>query len=187
MKHTAGFRRGRLGLGSLVLTSALVLSLAGVTNAATTDPNPTPRETANAALSRSGRHRGHGAAGEPRPCAADARRPATSRCSASAPTPTVKGGTGSGDVNNRSTVTVRQGLENAGYTVTTTPAYWNAMVGRSTPSTPARRQFGRRSTTLVERPREHGQPTAATDTAIYVVARNSGEGRGPFTATKGDY
>ena len=32
---------------------------------------------------------------------------------------TVKGGTGSGDVNSRSSVSVEQGLENAGFTVTT--------------------------------------------------------------------
>ena len=40
---------------------------------------------------------------------------------------TVKGGTGSGAVNNRSNVTVRQGLEGAGYKVTTSSAYWDAM------------------------------------------------------------
>ena len=32
---------------------------------------------------------------------------------------TIKGGTGSGDVNVRSFVTVEQGLENAGFTITT--------------------------------------------------------------------
>ncbi|MDR1151658.1 MAG: glycoside hydrolase family 3 C-terminal domain-containing protein, partial [Bifidobacteriaceae bacterium] len=40
---------------------------------------------------------------------------------------TVKGGTGSGDVNNRYTVSVRQGFEAAGYTVTTSKAYWDPM------------------------------------------------------------
>ena len=40
---------------------------------------------------------------------------------------TVKGGTGSGNVNNRYTINVRTGLENAGFNVTTSDAYWNAM------------------------------------------------------------
>ncbi|WP_406835662.1 glycoside hydrolase family 3 protein [Streptomyces sp. AHU1] len=104
---------------------------------------------------------------------------------------TVKGGTGSGDVNNRYTVTVRQGLENAGHKVTTGDAYWSAMT-RAYDT-----KYGGVASSLlapavdyasVEQPltADTVKPTARTGTAVYVIARNSGEGfdRSPG---KGDY
>jgi hypothetical protein len=94
---------------------------------------------------------------------------------------TVKGGTGSGAVNNRYTVTVRQGLDNAGYAVTTSPAYWSAMTsaydakyGNSGGSL-----FGPAidySSVEQQLTADTVKPTAPTDTAIYVVSRNAGEG-----------
>src|SRR6478735_1292983 len=103
---------------------------------------------------------------------------------------TVKGGTGSGAVNNRSNVTVRQGLENAGYNITTSPDYWNAMESAyDTKYPPTNSLFGptvdyssvEQALTGLTR-----KPTAPTDTAVYVIARNSGEGS-DRTSGKGDY
>src|SRR3954469_14716344 len=105
---------------------------------------------------------------------------------------TVKGGTGSGAVNNRSNVTVRQGLEDAGYTVTTSPDYWNAMKSAYDTKYPPSSTGGLFGPTVdyssVEQPLNAltRKPTAPTDTAIYVIARNSGEGA-DRTSGKGDY
>ncbi|MDR1600198.1 MAG: glycoside hydrolase family 3 C-terminal domain-containing protein [Oscillospiraceae bacterium] len=94
---------------------------------------------------------------------------------------TVKGGTGSGDVNQRYTVNVYEGLKNAGYTITsegwiTEYQTWYdeelaaaggggfAMFGPSVP--------------LLDKEISDEQlsQAKASDTAIYVIARNSGEG-----------
>ena len=152
----------------LSLTVAASLPLTGA-NAATTDPDPSPREITNAALSR------HAATEGMVLFENDGALPMTSSGNVAlfgyGAYATVKGGTGSGDVNNRATVNVRQGFENAGFKVTTSTAYWNAMVD-----------------TKAEQPltSNTARPSAATTTAIFVVSRNSGEGR-DRSATKGDY
>ncbi|MDR1833933.1 MAG: glycoside hydrolase family 3 C-terminal domain-containing protein, partial [Propionibacteriaceae bacterium] len=106
---------------------------------------------------------------------------------------TVKGGTGSGDVNNRYTIDVRTGLENAGYTITTSPTYWAAMKATVdaglAPSTGGSFGFSAAADySSFEEPLTAATvaPTAATDTAIYVISRNSGEGS-DRTSGKGDY
>lgn len=103
---------------------------------------------------------------------------------------TVKGGTGSGDVNNRYLVNVRDGLTNAGYTITTSDAYYSAM--KSAYDTKYPTTAGLFGPTIdyasVEQllTRSTVQPTAPTDDAIFVVARNSGEGA-DRRSTAGDY
>jgi hypothetical protein len=164
--------RSRCGVnGGGVLISAfltLCLALTSVAQAATTDPNPSERELANAALSRQAATEGmvlfenDGAL----PMAASG----TVALFGHGAYATVKGGTGSGDVNSRYVINVRQGFEEAGFDVTTSPAYWDAMV-----------TDGEQLLT-----QETAQPTAETDTAVFVLARNSGEG-GDRSATPGDY
>src|SRR5450830_1388073 len=150
--------------------AALCLSGAVGATAATTDPSPGPLEVANAQLSKEAATQGmvllenlNGAL----PMASSG-NVALFGVGAYA---TVKGGTGSGAVNNRYTISVRDGFEAAGYTVTTSDAYWEAM-----------------STTRVEQAltAESVAPTAPTDTAIFVVARNSGEGSDRSSGA-GDY
>ncbi|MET8137709.1 glycoside hydrolase family 3 N-terminal domain-containing protein [Streptomyces sp. NPDC005251] len=104
---------------------------------------------------------------------------------------TVKGGTGSGNVNNRYTITARQGLENAGYSVTTGNAYWSAMTRAydTKYGTPSGSLFGPAiDYASVEQPltADTVKPTAKTGIAIYVIARNSGEGA-DRSSGKGDY
>ncbi len=116
---------------------------------------------------------------------------------------TIKGGTGSGDVNTRSNVTIEQGLAEAGYIITTKEwldrnerkrtakrnAYlqWMSeeaerrgcsefLVGFSDPfSEPA-----------PEKIMEEDWKASETDTAVYVISRNSGEGADRYDR-QGDY
>ena len=101
---------------------------------------------------------------------------------------TVKGGTGSGDVNQRETVSVAEGFTNAGYNVTTTSyilAYEEAQklaeesAGNSFWSTPRAEEIEITDDMMAE-------AAADTDTCIYVLARNAGEGA-DRTNTPGDY
>ncbi|MDO5424244.1 MAG: glycoside hydrolase family 3 C-terminal domain-containing protein [Eubacteriales bacterium] len=116
---------------------------------------------------------------------------------------TIKGGTGSGDVNTRMTVTVEQGLAEAGYTIVTTDwiernanfykqkkqeyLAWAAqkakeenipdiVVALSYP-------FSEPGPVVIE---ESEIKADETDTAIYVISRNSGEGADRF-CKEGDY
>lgn len=106
---------------------------------------------------------------------------------------TVKGGTGSGDVNSRLTVTIDQGLTEAGYKVTT--ENWLDRYDRKSEKA---KQFYEKW--VKEKAQETGVPefvigfdhpmkeptpelitlqdieVSDTDTAIYVISRNSGEG-----------
>src|SRR3954453_4348194 len=120
--------RGRRALGAALTTVGTVLALLGPVSAhaATTDPNPSPLELANAALSRKAATEGMVLL-ENRDRALPMERSGNVAVFGVGAYKTVKGGTGSGDVYNRYTVTVRQGLEHAGYHVTTGDAYWSAM------------------------------------------------------------
>ena len=107
---------------------------------------------------------------------------------------TVKGGTGSGDVNSRSVINVEQGLEAAGYTITT-----KAWIDRYDAAVEQARgeYFGKVKETMAKDGQaafmmlftdpfiepaivpvtEEDIAASDTDTAVYVIARNSGEGK----------
>lgn len=106
---------------------------------------------------------------------------------------TVKGGTGSGQVNNRYNVNVRDGLTNAGYTITTSDAYYSAMKTafdtKYPPSTSGGISLGSTvdySSVEQQLTRASVKPSAPTERAIFVVARNSGEGADRRSSV-GDY
>lgn len=116
---------------------------------------------------------------------------------------TVKGGTGSGDVNSRFVINAEDGLKEAGYEITT--GEWLARHDAKIEAAKAEhralleklsKETGRPAFLL-----EFGMPfqepspepvtdediaSAGTDTAIYVISRNSGEGADRF-AKEGDY
>jgi beta-glucosidase len=168
----------------IALPCALALGLSAFgglpADASRTDPNPTPSELAHAALARE-------AGGEAMILLENA---------GALPVPVtqpvalfgvgsyrpVKGGFGSGDVYNRAVVNVHDGLVAAGYQLTTSPAYWDAMTGlvdtliTSAPTSgPMTGVWDMASAEIAITPAS-AQPTQPTDTAIIVVARNSGEG-----------
>lgn len=122
---------------------------------------------------------------------------------------TIKGGTGSGDVNSRTVVNIEQGLEDAGFTVTTKPwldayseeaakasaAYYGGLKDR------ARAEGTSEFAVMLSNP--YRQPDGAaitdsdiqgsdTDTAVYVISRISGEGAdrdkgsGDYMLTEGE-
>lgn len=115
---------------------------------------------------------------------------------------TVKGGKGSGDVNNRETITVETGLEQGGFTITTKAwldkcdrafaeddIAWKAEIDAI-----SRRRQVARVFAYLETVHLWCEPPAIleqdipddTDTAIYVIARRNGEGADRI-AEKGDY
>ena len=101
---------------------------------------------------------------------------------------TVKGGTGSGDVNSRHFTTIEEGMENAGFTVTTKAwldgydQEWQK--GREAFIAEIRRQAKEQHTQAVflgmgavmPEPEYTLPLTGEGDTAVYVVSRISGEG-----------
>jgi hypothetical protein len=180
MMNTPHVRRLWIGL-RIALSAVLLVSLTGVAAGATTDPNPSPREIAHAALSRQAATEGmvllENDRTLPMPASGNV---AVFGVGAYA---TVKGGTGSGDVNSRYTITVRQALEEAGYSVTTGNEYWNAMIAAYTAAGPDPERYSTGEAPLNP---ATAAPTAPTKTALYVLARNTGEG-GDRTATAGDY
>lgn len=116
---------------------------------------------------------------------------------------TIKGGTGSGDVNTREVITVEQGLEAAGITITS--KQWLQRYDEVLAN--AKVKYHEEIMEIAER--EHTEPFQVTfgyamknpevpvitkeelaeadcDTAVYVIARNSGEGTDHFYE-KGDY
>ncbi len=117
---------------------------------------------------------------------------------------TVKGGTGSGKVQERHSVSIEEGLENAGYEILTKPwierfdkhyqdlhkawrqsreeAVKYVLSPMKTLSIVGRVPF----TYPVSIPIENGDISSETDTAIFVIARQAGEGS-DRSATKGDW
>ncbi|MBQ9887126.1 MAG: glycoside hydrolase family 3 C-terminal domain-containing protein [Lachnospiraceae bacterium] len=116
---------------------------------------------------------------------------------------TVKGGTGSGDVNTRSNVNIEQGLINAGFEITT--AEWldrqdtNLKKSKEDYEVWANKEAEKRGVPpivmLLDEPYREPAPVmitrddiilSDTDTAVYVITRNSGEGADRFDRP-GDY
>jgi beta-glucosidase len=116
---------------------------------------------------------------------------------------TIKGGTGSGDINSRSVVNIEQGFEEAGITVTT-----KAWLNRQEKKTKEHKE-SYLAWVEAEAEKQHREEFAisfdhpyqpapaedileedvvgnAADAAIYVISRNSGEGADRF-AKEGDY
>ncbi|MCI7814554.1 MAG: glycoside hydrolase family 3 C-terminal domain-containing protein [Lachnospiraceae bacterium] len=94
---------------------------------------------------------------------------------------TVKGGTGSGDVNQREVTTVWEAFENAGYEITTTEYLKNAQADyeEKQAAFDAEEHESRWITYRhqdLEITDEELATAAEADTAIYVISRNSGEG-----------
>lgn len=116
---------------------------------------------------------------------------------------TIKGGTGSGDVNVRSAVNIEQGLKEAGFKITTADwldrydAKWNdaAKSHREWIMAQAKERNVPPIVVEFDNPMKGVAPdeiteedilASNTDTAVYVIARNSGEGADRFYE-KGDY
>ncbi len=116
---------------------------------------------------------------------------------------TIKGGTGSGDVNSRFVIPISEGLISAGFEITTNDWLdrYDAQNEINLADYKARvRKYAEESSTSLanayfeivfgtpDMPRitEEDITASGTDTAIYVIARASGEGK-DRTASKGDY
>lgn len=114
---------------------------------------------------------------------------------------TIKGGTGSGDVNVRDMISIREGLENAGFNIANKDwldeyksryqharlewrtTIWNKLEGKE--DNDALAFFDAYATTPFIAP-VGGEPKRDADTAIYILSRTSGEGA-DRDYRKGDY
>jgi len=185
--HSSG-RRASLGLA---LAAALALTGTTAATAATTNPNPGSLELKNTQLAKRAATEGMVLL-ENR----DHVLPMASSGNVAVFGPgsymTVKGGTGSGSVNARYITSVRDGLENAGYHITTSDEYWEAMLDAVADNTTIGGGFGDTTPVVAYDKAEvpltasSVRPKAATDVALYVVSRTSGEGADRSTG-KGDY
>ena len=176
----SGARAAQRSAVALAVSAALVISGATMAQAATTNPNPGALETKNAALSKRAATEGMVLL-ENNDNTLPMAKTGNVALFGVGSYQTVKGGTGSGNVNNRYAISVRQGLEDAGYGVTTSPAYYDAMKAAYDTKYGAANAGGFGPSvdySSVEQllTRTSVKPTAPTDTAIFVVARNSGEG-----------
>lgn len=115
---------------------------------------------------------------------------------------TVKGGTGSGDVNSRKTVSIYEGLINAGYFVTTEEwihdyekiyteerLKWRQEIWDKEDAEAAANGLGlfyAYTSTPFRIPAGQMPKKTDTDTAVYVISRNAGEGKDRLFA-EGDY
>ncbi len=100
---------------------------------------------------------------------------------------TVKGGTGSGDVNQRDVVNVWDGFKNAGYHVTSEAWLNEYKTAYDQASQNVQGLFGQIEIADQEITQEQLEASKNdTDTAVYIIARNSGEAA-DRTAEEGDY
>lgn len=187
-------RRTRSALRTAVpvaLAVALALGQGSQGFAATTNSDPSNLELANAELSRSAATEGMVLL-ENHNHALPLAKGSNVAVFGVGSYKTVKGGTGSGDVNNRYTINVRDGLTNAGFDITTSDAYYSAMKSAydtKYPPSSSGSIFGPAidyASVEQQLTRTTVKPTAPTDDAIFVVARNSGEGA-DRKSTAGDY
>lgn len=101
---------------------------------------------------------------------------------------TVKGGTGSADMNERDNVSIYQGMKNAGFSITSEKwieAYdnqyqtarndWRDTILKKVAETPGHAFFPTYSKTTFQRPVGASITNTTADIAIYVLGRNSGE------------
>nr|WP_319489039.1 glycoside hydrolase family 3 C-terminal domain-containing protein [uncultured Caproiciproducens sp.] len=173
---------------ALILVVALFVSMCTSAFAASTSNVESDREKTNAALSKEAATQGMVLLENKNnslPLAGSTKKLALFGSGARH---TVKGGTGSGDVNQRYTVSIDDGLKKAGYEITSTAwlndfdsAYTTAKANWT--STGMFDSFFLPDTEITD-----DQLTSAksADTAIYVIARNSGEGSDRDSG-KGDY
>ena len=116
---------------------------------------------------------------------------------------TIKGGTGSGDVNTRSNVNIEQGFQNAGIEVTTT-GWLDRQEARIKEAKDSYLKWVKEEAAKKDVPEfavtfdfpykdpacelitKEDVEASETDTAVYVIARNSGEGADRFDMA-GDY
>ena len=183
--HSSGRR------ASLALAATLALTGTTAATAATTNPNPGSLELKNTQLAKRAATEGMVLL-ENR----DHALPMASSGNVAVFGPgsymTVKGGTGSGSVNARYITSVHDGLENAGYHITTSDEYWDAMRDAVAENTTIGGGFGDTTPVVAYDKAEvpltasSVTPKAATDVALYVVSRTSGEGKDRSTG-KGDY
>lgn len=116
---------------------------------------------------------------------------------------TIKGGTGSGDVNSRTVINIEQGLTEAGFEITTSgwldryDSRWESVTAdhRAQIMREAKEKGVPPIVMEFDNPLKGIAPVeitqedirmSQTDTAVYVIARNSGEGADRF-CEKGDY
>ena len=115
---------------------------------------------------------------------------------------TIKGGMGSGDVNSRECVSIYQGLVNAGYTITTEKwihdyeqeydkarLKWRQEIWDKEDTYPEGERlsfFKAYSSTPFQIPAGEMPDQTKTDTAIFVLSRNAGEGKDRLYQ-EGDY
>lgn len=112
---------------------------------------------------------------------------------------TIKGGTGSGAVNNRSNVSIDEGLRGAGITITTDAwledydrkyekarEEWMESIYAGSEPGDFNSLYRAHATTPLQMPMGADITKTDTDTAIYVISRVSGEGA-DRKAVKGDY
>lgn len=190
LPHARNRFRRRL-IPALVTLAISAAALPAPASASTPTSDPTPLELQNGQLSR-------GAAGqgmvllENKARALPLRGGGNVALFGAGSIFTVPGGTGSGQVNNRDTVTVAEGLKANGFTVTTDERYSKAVEDAY------KAKYGDIDLVPIRPAVDYGaieqaltaqtvRPSSgATDTAIFVLSRNSGEAT-DRTSGAGDY
>jgi beta-glucosidase len=168
----------RVPIRILVAVSVLVAGGTAAT-AATTNPNPTPLELRNQALAERIATEGMVLL-ENRDNTLPIAKSGNVALYGVGAYATPVNGVGSAEVHNRHSVLIREGLEDAGYHITTSSAYWDAMTYAYQHDlvSPVHGVWGgvpEYSSVEQLLTAESVRPTAPTNTAIYVLSRTAGE------------